>query len=110
MSKSVTMVCCKLPHGIVLHHPMDANNKVTLNGLNKVTIIGAKYVTNAVDTEFWDHWILANADFSAVKSGAIFVAKTVQDAEAIAKETENEKTGFEPMRKDSLGVKPAAKS
>ena len=104
------MVCCKLPHGIILHHPMDANNKVTLSGLNKAIIIGAKYVTNAVDTEFWDHWILANADFSAVKSGAIFVAKTVQDADAIAKEMENEKTGFEQTKKDAHGVKPAGKS
>lgn len=103
------MVCCKLPHGIVLQHPMDVNNTVTLNGLNKTKIIGAKYVTNAVDTEFWDHWILANADFSAVKSGSIFVAKNIQDAESIAEETEKEKTGFEPMSKDSLGVKPAAK-
>jgi hypothetical protein len=109
MAKSVTMVCCKLPHGIVLQHPMDANNTVTLNGLNKAIIIGAQYTTNAVDSDFWDHWILANADFPAVKSGAIFAAENTQVAAKIAKETEKEKTGFEPMDKNAHGVKPTGK-
>jgi hypothetical protein len=101
------VIGCKLPHGIIIELPADPSKKITLNGKNKAVIIGAEHGTTDVDSEFWDAWIAANPDFPAVKSGAIFVAKNLNDAAAIAKETADEKTGFEAMDPKSNGVKPA---
>lgn len=100
-------VGCKLPNGIVLEHPENPNNQVQIQGLNKSQIIGASYVSTPVDEDFWNAWIAVHADFPAVKSGAIFVAKNNTEAKAVAKELESEKTGLEPVNPDSLGVKPA---
>ena len=94
------LVGCKLPNGIVLEHPADPSIKVELNGLNKVVIVGADHASNEVDAEFWDAWIKSNADFPAVKSGAIFVAKDERSLKAIAAENKKRKTGLEPMRTD----------
>jgi len=111
MAKTI-IIGCKLPHGIILHHPLDPSKIVELNGKNKVTIIGAEHATTDVDAEFWEHWSSVHAEFPALKSGAIFVAKSAADAEAIAREFEDRKTGFEPMRTDgkderARGVKSA---
>ena len=108
MAKNI-VVGCKLPHGIVLQHPMDPNKTVTLAGRNKATIIGADHSTTEVDAEFWESWVMVNDDFAPLKSGAIFVAKSSADAAAMSKEFEDRKTGFEPMDPNSHGVKPADK-
>ena len=100
-------VHCRLPHGLILSHPMDHNQRVELKGKNKAAIIGSPYGTTMVSADFWEQWIAANAEFAAVKSGAIFVAKSDADAKAIAKEYEKRKTGFEGMPQESLGVKKA---
>lgn len=101
------IVGCKLPHGIVLENPLDPAQKVTLNGLNKIEIIGATHATTEVDAEFWDLWEKSNPDFAALKSGAIFVAKTAAEAKSIAKEYAKEKTGFDKLIPDAKenGVK-----
>lgn len=101
------IVGCKLPHGIILENPLDPAHKVELNGLNKIEIIGADHATTEVDGEFWNLWETSNPDFAALKSGAIFVAKTVADAKAIAKEFKGEKTGFDKLVPDAKenGVK-----
>jgi hypothetical protein len=108
MAKQVT-VGCKLPNGLTLEHPLNPDVKVTLNGLNRITIIGADHATTEVDGDFWDHWHAVNKEFPAVKSGAIFVAKNPNEVAAIAKEFKGRKTGFEKMKKDAEGVKPADK-
>lgn len=100
MAAKTVVVGCKLPNGIVLEHPLDAKNKVELAGRNKAVVIGADYATTEVDGDFWDNWIAFNKEFTAVTSGAIFVAKTISDAAAIARELINEKTGLEPMGTD----------
>ncbi len=110
----IVVVGCKLPHGIIIQHPMDPNKKVELAGKNKALIVGADYATTEVDGDFWEQWAAVNKEFSAVKSGAIFVAKSLTDAAAIAGEFKDRKTGFEPMRTDgkderASGVKPADK-
>lgn len=112
MSKTV-VVACKLPHGIVLEHPMNPANTVTLNGRNKSPIIGATYATTAVDADFWEQWLAVNKEFGAIKSGAIFVAKSDADASAMAAEFKDRRTGFEAMQTDgkdprATGVKTAS--
>lgn len=103
------VVCCKLPAGIVLDHPMDPNKKVALNGANRAQIIGADHGKTEVDEDFWKAWSTVHADFAPLKSGAIFVAKDAASAEAKAKENKGRKTGFEQMPKEAQGVKPADK-
>lgn len=106
MAKGTVVIGCKLPHGLVLTHK---GVKVILEGLNKSRIIGANYVTNQVDAEFWAAWKLENKDFEPLKSNAIFEASGVREAEDKAKELEKEKTGFEPMPKEVPGIKTATK-
>jgi len=110
-TKSVN-VCCKLPHGIIIQHPLDAKNTVTLLGKNKATIIGADYAITKVDGDFWADWSAVNKEFAPVVSGAIFVAKNQADVTAKAAEFKERKTGFEPMRTDgkderASGIKSA---
>lgn len=109
----ITVVGCKLPHGLVLEHPNPASKEtVTLRGLNRISFIGADHCTTEVDGDFMDAWLAANKDFPALQSGAIFVAKNIGDASAIAAEFKDRETGLEPMRTDgkdkrATGVKTA---
>lgn len=108
------IVGCKLPHGLILDHPLDPTKKVELAGLNGSRIIGATHGVTEVDGEFWEAWKTVHADFPALKSGAIFEAKSQADVAAKAKELEGEKTGFEAMAQDGTderasGVKAADK-
>ena len=110
----IVVVGCKLPHGIVIEHPMDPTKTVELAGKNKSLIVGAEYASTEVDGDFWEQWAAVNKEFPAVKSGAIFVAKSVADIVAVARENADRKTGFEPMRTDgkderATGVKSADK-
>lgn len=112
MAAKSVQVCCKLPHGIVLQHPLDAKNVVTLLGKNKATIIGSEYAITTVDGDFWADWYAVNKEFAPVLSGAIFVAGNKADVDAKASEFKERKTGFEPMRTDgkderAAGVKSA---
>lgn len=108
----IVVVGCKLPHGIIIHHPMDPTKKVELSGKNKSLIAGSDYAFTDVDSDFWEQWFAVNKEFPAVKSGAIFVAKSAADATVVSREFTDRKTGFEPMRTDgkderAMGVKPA---
>lgn len=111
--KTVT-IGCRLPHGLIIHHPKDPSKKVELAGMNKAVIIGADHVTTPVDEEFWGAWKAEHKDFAPLVSGAIFEAKSEVEAKAIAKELKGEKTGFEAMPSDEAalskaGIKPANK-
>lgn len=107
-SSSIT-IGCKLPHGIILDHPLDPAKKVELKGKNGSRIIGAEYGTTEVDGEFWDMWKTVHKDFPALRSGAIFEAKSASELAAVAAELEDEETGFEPMAQNAQGVVPADK-
>lgn len=112
MAKTV-LIGSRLPHGLELDHPLDAAKTVMLAGLNSARIIGTEYVTTEVDADFWEQWKTVHATYPALKSGAIFEAKTENDAAAKAKELNAKKggspTGLEPMKPDADGVKPADK-
>lgn len=108
----IVVVGCKLPHGITIEHPMNPAKTVELKGKNKALIVGSDYATTEVDGDFFEQWLAVNKEFPAVKSGAIFVAKSAADVAAIAAEFKERKTGFEPMRTDgkderASGVKKA---
>lgn len=104
MAKATVLIGCKLPHGLVLRLK---DTKVTIDGMNKSKIVGATHITTEVDAEFWTAWKAAHKDFQPLKSLSIFEATGVRDAEDKAKELEKKKTGFEPLKKDAGGVKPA---
>lgn len=103
------IIGCKLPHGLILDHPLDPSKTVEINGLNRSMIVGAPYATTEVDGEFWEAWKTVHAAFPALQSGAIFEAGSVSEAAAVAKELEGEKTGFEPMEQNADGVKAVDK-
>jgi hypothetical protein len=110
MATSKTVIIgCKLPNGLVIEHPLDPTQKVELAGLNKALIIGAEYATTEVDGELWETFEALHKEFGPLKSGAIFVAKTRDDAKAKAKELSKEKTGFEKMPQEVGDLKPADK-
>lgn len=92
------VIGCKLPHGLILENPLNPAETVKLNGLNSSLVIGAKHATTEVEKDFWDLWQQTNKDFPALKNKAIFVAKDQASADAIAKETKDEKTGLEPLK------------
>lgn len=100
MAANMLVVGSRLPHGLILEHPADPKNTVEILGKNKTQIIGAEYMTTRVDAEFMNAWLAANKEFGAVKSGALFVVKSENDAVAAAKEVAEQETGFEPMRTD----------
>lgn len=106
---STVLIGCRLPNGIVLRHP-DANNLTTvkLNGRNQSEIIGATFSTTEVDESFWAEWLASNMTFAPLKNKAIFVTSDEKSAKAQAKELDkSSKTGLEPLKQDSMGVKKA---
>lgn len=107
MAAKTVVIGCRLPHGLVIHHPMKPSEKVTLKGENEAVIKGVGYATTEVDADFWADWKLAHKDFAPLVSGAIFEAKSEAEAKAVAKELKAEKTGFEGMSQDGAGIKPA---
>lgn len=107
------LIGCRLPNGLVLRHPDPArkDKTITLRGANeaqvKSVVIGQTYVTTSVDADFWESWKKAYSDYGPLKSGAIFEARSDNEATAKARELSKEKTGFEAMPKEAMGVKEA---
>lgn len=107
MSEKTIVVGCRLPHGIILDHPLDPRVQVELKGLNGSQIIGADYMTNVIDAEFWGVWSQVHKDSPLLKSGALYAVKDESSAKAKAKELKDEKTGFEQMPQGGAGIKKA---
>jgi hypothetical protein len=115
ISKKV-VIASKLPNGLVLHLPMDPEQKVTIRGLSDAQRgtngqpIAVPYVTTYVDEEFWNEWKLQHGQpkkmFAPLASGAIWEAKDEDQAKGIAKEQQKRKTGLEPLSPTAEGVKP----
>jgi hypothetical protein len=110
MARATVQVGCKLPHGLILRHPVKPEVTVTLAGVLTSKIVPQPtYVLTEVEAEFWETWKVANIDFKPLKSGAIFAATGAREAADIGKERAKEKTGFEPMPTEAPGIKPASK-
>jgi hypothetical protein len=101
------LIGCRLPNGLTLNLP--EHKGVTLAGLHSSKIIGATFVATEVDADFWAAWKTVYSDYKPLKSGAIFEARSVTEADSKGKELVKEKTGFEPMEPNSLGVKTVTK-
>lgn len=104
MAATIT-IGCKLPNGITLDTPVAPGVSVTLKGANKELIINSGYGTTEVDAKFWEAWKSTHAGFQPLTSGAIFEAKSQNDAAAIAREQTERKTGLERMPQKAMGVK-----
>lgn len=91
------IIGCKLPHGIVLEHPLDSTKTKVIKGLNREIVVGSGYGTTEVDIDFWEQWVAVNKEFVPFKNGSIFVAKNKESITAVAKEYEKVKTGLEPI-------------
>jgi len=113
MAKETILIGCRLPNGLVLHHPKDRNQTVKLAGVYEARTESGLYLppkpysTTAVDAEFWAAWKEAYVGFPPLKTRAVFEARSEQEAESKAKNAEKVKTGFEPMGKSVIidGVK-----
>lgn len=115
----IVIIGSKLPHGLVLNHPLEAHIKVTIRGLNSAPKgtndqpMIVPYMTTEVDSDFWDAWKLVHnhstKPFRPLASGAIFECSSVESVEKVYREREKEKTGLEPLSRTEAGVKPADK-
>lgn len=110
-SGTTVLVCSKLPTSIILNHPMDVETKVTIRGLNAAARgtnnqpILVPYITTEVDKDFWTAWEAAHGSksrkpFPAIKSGALFVADSAENANAIARENEDRSTGLQGLSRN----------
>ena len=112
MAKETVLIGCRLPNGLVLHHPQNRDLTVKIAGTSSAPTEGGLYLppkmfaTTEVDAEFWAAWRVAYVGFPPLKNRAVFEAKSEQEAAAKAKEVTKEKTGFEQMAKTAGGVKP----
>jgi hypothetical protein len=112
MPKETVLIGCRLPSGLVLHHPQNRELTVKISGTSSAPTEGGLYLppksyeTTEVDAEFWAAWKAAYVGFPPLKTRALFEAKSEQEASSKAKEAKNEKTGFEQIPKTAGGVKP----
>lgn len=112
------LVGSKLPHSLVLRNPIKATEIVIIKGLNSAPrLIGGmpltSHVTTEVDAGFWDLWYAQHSQpdhmFGPLKSGALFVAKTQDAIDKMARDSAKERTGLEQLSKDAVAlVSPVA--
>ena len=106
MARETVLIGCRLPNGIVLHHPKNRNVTVKLAGTYETRLENGLYLPprlaaiTAVDAEFWAEWKAAYVGFPPLKTRAVFEARSEQEADSKAKNAEKVKTGFEPMGKN----------
>lgn len=112
MAKETIIIGCRLPNGLILHHPQNRDLSVKINGTSSAPTEGGlylppkSYATTEVDAEFWAAWKAAYVGFPPLKNRAMFEARSEQEAASKTKEVTKEKTGFEQMPKNAGGVKP----
>lgn len=111
MARETILIGCRLPNGMVLHHPQNRELTVKIAGTSSAPTESGLYLppkmfaTTEVDAEFWEAWKAAYVGFPPLKNRAIFEARNDQEASAKAKEVKSEKTGFEQLSKTAFGVK-----
>jgi hypothetical protein len=104
MARETILIGCRLPNGLILHHPDSTKNvTVKLEGTLRPPTADGLYLpakmfaTTEVDAEFWALWKAAYVGFPPLKNRAVFEARSDQEATGKAKEVAKEKTGFEQM-------------
>ena len=101
MAKETVLIGCRLPNGLVLHHPTkrEPDSKVggDIRNENRKRRLDARrrlFSTTAVDAEFWAEWKAAYVGFPPLKNRAIFEARSDQEAESKAQERRKGKDGL----------------
>ncbi len=102
---ATVLVGCRLPSGLILHHPSDRKITVKLKGVmeplgNGLWAPPRTYATTEVDAEFWAAWKAAYSGNPPLQNRAVFEAKTEQEAAAKAKDTD--RTGFEQTNRNAV--------
>lgn len=110
----MVVVGCRIPQGMILHHPADRTITAKLAGPMVVMTdprkMGLNFGLTKVPADLWAAWRKAYADNPIVVSKAVFEAKKEEDAIAKGKELQSEKTGFEQMPQNTLGVEKSKDS
>jgi hypothetical protein len=104
MANETVIVGCKLPNGLILEVE---DKRVCLRGSRIVSqpnqrkgyvapeVIYADSI-NLVNKEFWEAWTAkVGKNYKPLRSGAIYASSNKIEATAKAKESADEKTGFE---------------
>ena len=97
MSEQVT-VGCKLPNGMTIDQ---GEYKVTLNGSNSSNVIGGYGLTEGVDKDAFEQWLLAHKDQPYVKKELVFAQAKANSAAAKATENAEVKSGLEGLPQDN---------
>lgn len=106
MPKETILIGSRLPFGLKIE-AVDSNGQLRtaeIRGLNSSRIVGATHVTTEVPRDLAEAWASKHPDFPAIRSGAIFVAESERDAQAVAKEVQSQTTGLEPLVPGTGGV------
>ena len=113
LSGETVMVACKLPNGLHMDLVVDgAKKRYTLKGnalprgadvtdKEYARIVGG-FAFTEVPKAFFDAWMRQYKDLEAVKNGLIFARSKMQDAEAIAREKAELKSGLEPIAQKDI--------
>lgn len=105
------LIGCRLPHGLTLPSMKEGADPVTLNGAYSHSSFNAAsghiapwaYGKTMVDSDLWSAFKKQYGDkFKPLSSGAIFEVKKAADAEKMAIERQDERTGLERISQDDL--------
>ena len=107
---ALVAIGCKLPNGLSIPSA-DGKSRLKINGTNTAMIVGGHGITHIEEAEA-DVFFATHADYEPVKNGMIFrhnSSNDVADINAIAKEREEQKSGFEELdpSKPGAGLKAA---
>lgn len=101
---SKVIVGCKLPHGLILELGIEkgirteAYKAVTLNGANSKGLVTAEgFALTTVDKNFMDEWTRLHRTHPSLKAGLIFVASTVDAAQAESIDKRDVRTKLEAL-------------
>ena len=97
MSETI-VVGCKLPNGLIVEQD---GYSVTLNGSNSSSVIGGYGLTEGVDKDAFDKWLLAHKDQPYVKNELVFAQAKANSAAAKATENAKKKSGLEGLPQDN---------
>lgn len=91
------VVGCKLPNGLVVEQ---GGYTVTLKGANSSDVIGGYGLTEGVDKDAFEKWLVAHKDQPYVKNELVFAQAKTNSARDKAKENAKVKTGLEGLPQD----------
>jgi hypothetical protein len=103
-------VAAKLPNGVHLDLQKDngQRTRVTLNGFNHSDAVGGFGMTHNVNAAFFAEWLEKNKSLDMVKNGLIFAHAEVKSVVDVALNSEDLKSGLEPLNPDkpAPGIEP----